>query len=69
MPAEILPSAFQALYSDYFSEATHDVFNGDYAAALAPNDVPLQANDNVLSPEQIKTLVVGARARCVPTAF
>ena len=44
MPAEILPSAFQALYSDYFSEAMHDVFNHDYAAMLAPYDMPLQAN-------------------------
>lgn len=69
MPAGIHPGAFQALYSDYFTDATHDVFNGDYAAAMAPYDVPLQGNANVLAPEQVKTLVVGARAQRVPTAF
>jgi hypothetical protein len=69
MPAGILPSAFQALYSTFFSDANHDVFNGDYAAAMNPYDVPLQGNVNLLSPEQVKTLVVGARAQRVPTAF
>jgi hypothetical protein len=69
MPAGILPSTFQALYSTFFSDANHDAFNGDYAAALAPYDVPLQGNANLLSPEQVKNLVVGARAQRVPTAF
>ena len=69
MPAGILFGAFQALYSNYFAEGDHDVFNGDYTAALAPYDVPLQANANVLSPEQIKNLVIGARTQRVPTAF
>jgi hypothetical protein len=69
MPAGILPSAFQALYATFFADANHDVFNGDYAAAMNPYDVPLQGNANLLSPEQVKTLVVGARAQRVPTAF
>jgi hypothetical protein len=63
MPAGILPRAFQAFYSNFFADASHDVFNGDYAAAMTPYDVPLQGNANVLSPEQVKTLVVGARAQ------
>jgi len=69
MPAGIIPGAFQALYSNFFSDANRDVFKGDYAAAMAPYDVPLQGNANVLAPEQVKTLVVGARAQRVPTAF
>jgi len=69
MPAGIHPGAFQALYSNFFADAAHDVFSGNYAAAMAPYDVPLQGNANVLSPEQVKTLVVGARAQRVPTAF
>lgn len=69
MPAGIHPSAFQALYSTFFADASHDIFHGDYAAAMTPYDVPLQGNANLLSPEQVKTLVVGARAQRVPTAF
>jgi hypothetical protein len=69
MPAGILPSAFQALYTNFFADANRDVFNGEYAAAMDPYDVPLQGNANLLSPEQVKTLVVGARAQRVPTAF
>jgi hypothetical protein len=69
MPAGIPPSAFEALYSNFFADANHDIFNGDYASAMAPYDVPLQGNANVLAPEQVKSLVVGARAQRVPTAF
>jgi hypothetical protein len=69
MPAGVLPTAFQALYSSFFADASRDVFGGDYAAAMRPYDVPLQGNANVLSPEQVKTLVIGARAQRVPTAF
>jgi hypothetical protein len=69
MPAGIPSAAFQALYSTFFADASHDVFNGDYAAAMSPYNVPLQGNVNLLSPEQVKTLVIGARAQRVPTAF
>jgi len=60
MPSGIPPSAFEALYMNYFADATHDVFNGDYFSAMAPYDVPLQGNANALLPDQVKTLVVGA---------
>ncbi|CAK9046738.1 CvfB_WH domain-containing protein (Fragment), partial [Durusdinium trenchii] len=69
MPAGIPVTAFQAFYSSFFADASHDVFNGDYTSAMLPYDVPLQGNANLLSPEQVKTLVVGARAQRVPTAF
>jgi hypothetical protein len=69
MPADIPVTAFQALYSSFFADAGRDVFNGDYTSAMLPYDVPLQGNANLLSPEQVKTLVVGARAQRVPTAF
>jgi hypothetical protein len=69
MPAGIPTGAFEALYSNYFADASHDTFGGNYTAAMAPYDVPLQGNANVLTPDQIKTLVIGARAQRVPTAF
>jgi hypothetical protein len=70
MPAGILPSAFQALYSSFFADANRDPFKGDYATAMGPYDVPLQGkNANVPAPEQVKNLVLGARAQRVPTAF
>jgi hypothetical protein len=61
------PSTFQALHSTFFAEARHDAFSGDSRAAMAPYDIPLQANADVLLPEQVKT--VEARAQRVPTAF
>jgi hypothetical protein len=36
---------------------------------MEPYDVPLQNNPGTLAPEQIRTLVIGARAQRVPTAF
>jgi hypothetical protein len=48
---------------------SHDVFNGDYAAAHEPLRRALAGNANLLPPEQVKTLVIGARAQRVPTAF
>jgi hypothetical protein len=70
MPAAPLAAPHRASYIDFFADATHDPFQGQYAAAtMAPYDVPLQNNPGTLVPEQIRTLVIGARAQCVPTAF
>jgi hypothetical protein len=69
MPAGIVSTAFQAFYSSFFADANRDPFKGDYAAAMGPYDVPLQGNANVPAPEQVKSLVLGARAQRVPTAF
>ena len=69
LPA-VLPAAPPcASYLDYFSNAANDPFHGQYAAAMAPYDVPLQNNPGTLSPDQVRTLVIGARAQRVPTAF
>jgi hypothetical protein len=54
---------------DFFSDASKDAFQGQYAAAMAPYDVPLQNQPTTLAPEQIRALVIGARAQRVPTAF
>jgi len=62
-------TTYRASYMDYFSSAANDPFQGQYAAAMAPYDVPLQNNPMTMSPEQIRTLVIGARAQRVPTAF
>lgn len=69
MPAVPPGLAFQASYADYFNDASHDTFQGQYAAVLAPYDVPLQNVPAAVTPEAIRTLVIGARAQRVPTAF
>lgn len=69
MPAAPPEAPFRASYVNYFADAAHDPFQGQYAAAMAPYDVPLQNNPGTLSPEQVRTLVIGARAQRVPTAF
>jgi hypothetical protein len=69
MPAAPPAAPFRASYVDYFADASHDPFQGEYAAAMAPYDVPLQNNPTTLALEQIRTLVIGARAQRVPTAF
>ena len=69
MPAAPPAAPFRASYVNFFANAAHDPFQGQYTAAMAPYDVPLQNNPGTPSPEQIRTLVVGARAQRVPTAF
>lgn len=69
MPAAAASAASQASYIDYFSDAAHDPFNGQYAQVLAPYDVPLQNVPPAYTPDNIRTLVIGARAQRVPTAF
>jgi hypothetical protein len=69
MPAAPPAAPFRASYVDFFADAAHDPFQGQYAAAMAPYDVPLQNHPATLAPEQIRTLVIGARAQRVPTAF
>jgi hypothetical protein len=69
MPAAPPAAPFRASYVDYFADASNDPFQGQYAAAMAPYDVLLQNNPGTLAPEQIRTLVIGARAQRVPTAF
>eukprot|EP00557_Chaetoceros_sp_GSL56_P008886 CAMPEP_0176505492 /NCGR_PEP_ID=MMETSP0200_2-20121128/16527_1 /TAXON_ID=947934 /ORGANISM="Chaetoceros sp., Strain GSL56" /LENGTH=660 /DNA_ID=CAMNT_0017905057 /DNA_START=100 /DNA_END=2083 /DNA_ORIENTATION=- len=69
MPAAPPAAPFRASYVDFFADATKDPFQGQYAAAMAPYDVPLQNNPGTLAPDQLRTLVVGARAQRVPTAF
>jgi len=69
LPAVLPPPAPRASYLDFFASVANDPFQGQYAAAMAPYDVPLQNNPATMSPEQIRTLVVGARAQRVPTAF
>jgi hypothetical protein len=70
MPAVPPGAPFRASYIDYFQNAAHDSFNGEYAAALAPYDVPLAQNvPAAFTPDTIRTLVIGARAQKVPTAF
>jgi hypothetical protein len=70
LPAVPPGAPFRASYIDYFQNAAHDSFHGDYAAALAPYDVPLAQNAlATVTPDAIRTLVVGARAQKVPTAF
>jgi hypothetical protein len=69
MPAAPPAAPFRASYVDFFADASNDPFQGQYAAAMEPYDVPLQNNPGTLAPEQIRTLVIGARAQRVPTAF
>ena len=55
-------------YRDFFADASNDVFNGEYAAALAPYHVPVgfQASH---TPNQFRAMAFDARAQGVPTAF
>ena len=69
MPAAPPAAPFRASYVDFFADASHDPFQGQYAAAMAPYDVPLQNAPGTLAPDQIRYLVIGARAQRVPTAF
>ncbi len=70
MPAGLPTTALnRASYLDFFANAANDPFQGNYAAAMAHYDVPLQNNPATISPEQLRTLVAGARAQRVPTAF
>ena len=69
MPAAPPAAPFRASYVDFFADATKDPFHGQYAAAMAPYDVPLLNNPATMAPEQLRSLVIGARAQRVPTAF
>lgn len=69
LPAAPHTAPVRASYLDLFSDATKDVFQGEYDAVMAPYDVPLQNVPAAHSPDQIRTLVVGARTQRVPTAF
>jgi hypothetical protein len=69
LPAAQPSAPFRASYIDYFADASNDPFQEQYAAAMAPYDVPLQNNPGSLAPEQIRALIIGACAQCIPTAF
>jgi hypothetical protein len=51
-------SNYAAFLSSFFN--LNHRFEGQYAAAMAPNDVPLQNNPGTLTPDQLRHLVIGA---------
>ena len=55
MPAAPPAAPFRASYVDFFADATKDPFQGQYAAAMAPYDVPLLNNPATMAPEQLRT--------------
>ena len=60
------PSLFH--YRDYFSDPANDVFQGNYAAALAPYEVPL-ANQNAPTPAVVQEQALSCHSQNVPSAF
>ena len=56
----------QIYYRDFFADATNDPFNGNYANALAPYNVPAV---NTMPAADVRTLAVNCRSQNVPTAF
>ena len=60
------PSLFY--YRDYFSDPANDVFQGNYAAALAPYEVPL-ANQNAPTPAVVQEQALSCHSQNVPSAF
>ena len=55
-------------YRDFFTDPSSDVFQGNYAAALAPYSVPL-ANQNVTTPARVQEQALSCHSQNVPSAF
>ena len=58
----------QYYYRDFFTDPSTDVFQGNYAAALAPYAVPL-ANQNVPTPARVQEQALSCHNQNVPSAF
>ena len=54
-------------YRDYFADATHDVFQGNYEAILSPYGIPTLGD--AATPAAVRTLVQNCKAQNIPTAF
>ena len=58
------------LYRDYFSDAAHNPFGGNYTQVLSPYGVPI-ANQNIQSPAEVQQLLAlsAGQTQRVPSTF
>jgi hypothetical protein len=61
-------ASLNCLYRDFYSDATNDPFNGNYAPVLQPYGIAL-ANQNAATPVQVQELACDCHSQNIPTAF